>query len=163
MRLLRVAPVVLGGGLLAGGFYLLLVDTTSLPELYVLGSVALAGGVVFELSREQGFVEARVIPRWLGPVWRVVIKAPGDVLRLCSEAVLQLVKPRGARGSFRAVPFAATEDAPAAAGRRALTEWLGSIAPNTIIVGVDTERGLLLVHQLRRQGHGDELDPLRLG
>jgi hypothetical protein len=28
---------------------------------------------------------------------------------------------------------------------------------------VDAERGLLLVHQLRRQGDADDLDPLRLG
>jgi len=163
MRIVRAAPVLLGGVLLAGAFYLLLVDTTSLPELYVLAAVAVVCGVGFELSREQGFVEARLVPRWLGAAWRSVIRVPGDVARLCSVALVQLVRPRPRRGAFRAVPFAATGDTPADAGRRALTEWLGSIAPNTIVVGVDTKRGLLLVHQLRRQGRGDELDPLRLG
>ena len=48
-------------------------------------------------------------------------------------------------------------------GRHALTEWFGSVAPNAIVIGVDPDRELLLVHQLRRQGGADEFDVLRLG
>jgi multisubunit Na+/H+ antiporter MnhE subunit len=77
------------------------------------------------------------------------------------EAIAQLVVPRGQRGGFRAVPFAcgAEDDA----GRFALTESLGSFTPNTIVIGIDDERHLLLVHQLHRQGGREELDVLRLG
>jgi hypothetical protein len=48
-------------------------------------------------------------------------------------------------------------------GRRALAESFGSFAPNTIIIGVDAERELLLGHQLRRRGGDDAIDVLRLG
>jgi hypothetical protein len=48
-------------------------------------------------------------------------------------------------------------------GRRGLSEILGSLAPNTIVIGVDTERQLLLVHQLHRTGGSENLDVLRLG
>ncbi|MCW3018653.1 MAG: hypothetical protein JWN10_961, partial [Solirubrobacterales bacterium] len=47
------------------------------------------------------------------------------------------------------------------AGRRALAESFGSLAPNTIVIGVDPERDLLLVHQLR--GGGGRVDVLELG
>jgi hypothetical protein len=60
------------------------------------------------------------------------------------------------------VPFRGGEDAHAL-GRSALTESLGSFTPNTIVIGIDAERDLLLVHQLRHHGERDELDVLRLG
>ena len=53
------------------------------------------------------------------------------------------------RGQFRAVPFkAGTSESDR--GRYALTEIVGSLAPNTIVIGVDVDSDLLLVHQLRR-------------
>lgn len=151
------------GLLIGGGFYLLLIDTTLLPEVYLMLGVAITCACAFALAREQGFTEARVRPWWLLGGWRVVVKIVLDIGLLCREAVTQLVAPRDARGEFRAVRFQASKDTPQDAGRRALTEWLGSLAPNTIVVGVDAERELLLVHQLHRQGEADEIDPLGLG
>lgn len=48
-------------------------------------------------------------------------------------------------------------------GKRALAESLGSFAPNTIVIGVDAERELLLGHQLRRSGGDDSIDVMKLG
>lgn len=151
------------GGLIGGGFYLLLIDTTSLPELYVLAAVALGCALGFELAREQGFVEARVQPRWLLGSWRLIRRIPADIAIVCWEAVVQLVRPRSARGVFRATAFGAAAGTSDDTGRRALAETVGSFAPNTIIVGVDAERGLLLTHQLRRHGPPQDLDVTRLG
>lgn len=160
---LRAVYIALLGGLIGGGFYLLLIDITDLPELYVLAGVGVACAVAFLLSREQGFTEARVGPRWLAGAWRLVWKIPSDIGIVCWEAVAQLVHPRASRGQFRVAPYAATKQSPEDTGRRAVTEVVGSIAPNTIIVGVDADRGLLLVHQLRRQGKAESLDMMRLG
>jgi hypothetical protein len=153
-----IIAVVIGGG-----FYLQLIDTTSLPELYVLAGVALACGIGFQLAREQGFVEARIVPWWLLRSWRLLWRIPSDIAVLCWEAVDQLVRPRRRRGVFRATRFTATDETPGDVGRRALAETVGSISPNTIIVGVDTERKLLLTHQLRRHGPPEDLDVTRLG
>lgn len=163
MRPLRTAWIVLLGGLIGGGFYFLLIDTASLPEVYLLAGVAVACAVAFGLAREQGFAESQIDPRWLLRGWRVALKIPTDIGLLCWEALLQLVSPRQVRGTFRAAPFKATDETPADAGRRALSEWMGSLSPNTIVVGVDPEHGLLLVHQLHRQGAREQLDPLGLG
>ena len=163
MRALRTAWILVLGVLIGGGFYFLLIDTASLPELYVLAGVALACALAFELAREQGFAEGRILPTWLLAGWRVLVKIPLDIALLCYEALAQLVAPRQARGVFRAVSFTATADTPHDAGRRCLSEWLGSVSPNTIVVGVDADRQLVLVHQLHRQGGADQLDPLDLG
>lgn len=160
---IRRAWILGAGALIGAAFYLLLVDTKSSPELYVLAAVGITSGVAFELAREQGFAEAAIRPSWLGGVWRPVVKVVLNIPVLCWEALVQLVHPRAARGCFRAVRFRATKDTPQDAGRRALTEWLGSLAPNTIVVGVDPDRGLLLVHQLRQEGEPDQVDPMGLG
>jgi hypothetical protein len=157
-----IARLILGA-LVGGGFYLLLIDTTSLPELYVLAGVALVCGIGFQLAREQGFIEAQVVPWWVLRSWRLIWRIPSDIAIVCWEALAQLVRPRPARGVFRATAFTATARSSPDTGRRALAETLGSFAPNTIIVGVDAERRLLLTHQLRRQGMPEDLDVTKLG
>lgn len=159
----RVPLIIVGGAVLGGAFYLQLIDTTSLPELYVLAGVALACGVAFALAREQKFIEARVLPWWLLRSWRLLWRVPSDIGIVCWEAVAQLARPRPNRGVFRATTFRATKHTAGDTGRRALAETVGSVAPNTIIVGVDDERGLLLTHQLRRHGAPEDLDVTRLG
>jgi hypothetical protein len=148
--------------ILAASFYLLLIDNVQSPELYVLAGVALLATVAFWLSHEQGFTEAAIAGRWLLGAGRAFVRVPAQIVLLAREAVAQVVAPRRARGSWRAVPFRGGDSAEDV-GRQALTEWFGSVAPNAIVIGIDPDRGLLLVHQLRRQGGADEFDVLRLG
>jgi len=157
----RVALTLVGFGL-AAAFYLLLIDTVSLPELYVLVAVALLAAIAFEAAREQGFPEARFSLRSLRRSWRAGVRVPLDTGLLCREALAQLTQHKRTRGQFRAVPFRAgpSEDD---RGRYALTEIVGSLAPNTIVIGVDAENDLLLVHQLRRNGDRHDIDVLELG
>lgn len=162
-RRLKTQLIIAVGVVIGGGFYLLLIDTTSLPELYVLAGVALVCGIGFKLAREQGFCEAQVLPWWLLRSWRLLWRIPSDIAILCWEALLQLVSPRPARGVFRATRFTATAETPSDTGRRAVAETVGSVSPNTIIVGVDAQRKLLLTHQLRRHGPPEDLDVTRLG
>ncbi len=162
-RRLKAPLIILVGVVIGGGFYLQLIDTTSLPELYVLAGVAVACAVGLELAREQRFVEARVLPWWLLRSWRLIWRIPADIAIVCAEAVAQAVAPRRERGVFRATAFGATRETSDDMGRRALAETVGSLAPNTIVVGVDAERGLLLTHQLRRHGPPEDLDVTRLG
>jgi len=90
MRALRVAWILVLGGLVGGGFYFLLIDTASLPEVLVLAGVAVGCAVAFGLSREQGFAEASIGPWWLLRGWRVMLKIPLDIGTLCWEAIAQL-------------------------------------------------------------------------
>jgi multisubunit Na+/H+ antiporter MnhE subunit len=151
------------GVLIGGGFYLLLIDTVSTPELYAGLAAVLLAAAAFEVSREIGLAEATLSPLWLGRGWRVLVRVPLHILLVSRIAVAQLLAPRSVRGRFRAVPFRAGGEGPRDVGRRALSEALGSLAPNTIVVGVDPDRDLLLVHQLHVHGGREELDSLGLG
>jgi multisubunit Na+/H+ antiporter MnhE subunit len=151
------------GVLLAGGFYLVVIDTTSLPELYTGAVIALLAAVGYVAAREQERPEPSYRARWMLRAWRPILRIPADVVRVSVELALQLVAPRGRRGTLRAVPFAHGGEGPGDIGRRAVTELAGSLAPNTIVIGVDAERNLLLVHQLQRSGDADALDAAGLG
>src|SRR5436305_3871433 len=103
---MRRVGITLAGFAFAGAIYLLLVDTTSLPEVYVLIAVALIAAGAFEASREQGFPEARIPPGCWKGTWRAVARVVPDGLLMCREAAAQLGRPKRARGQFRAVPLA---------------------------------------------------------
>jgi hypothetical protein len=148
----------------AGAFYLLLIDTTSLPELIVLGGAAAIAASGFELAREQqtvGGLTGRL--RWLARLHRPLLKVPSDVAQVSILALRQLVRPKQANGAFRAVPFRCGPEHDVETGRRAMAEAFGSFAPNTIIVGVDVERELILAHQLKPTGGPEAIDVLGLG
>jgi multisubunit Na+/H+ antiporter MnhE subunit len=150
------------GLMIGGAFYLLLIDTTSLPELYAGAGATLLAAVAFETAREQGVTEARAPLRGFLRAGRVLRRVPAQIWLVSRAALAQLLRPQAARGSFRAVPFDAAGDGAGDAGRRALAEALGSLTPNTIVVGIDPGTRLILVHQLHVQGGREELDPLGL-
>jgi len=146
----------------AGALYLLLIDTTDLPEL-ILGAIAAAiAATGLELAREQRLVGETVRASWLKRLYRPFLKAPADILRVSVAALSQLAAPRSARGEFRALSFPNQPDQEREDGRRALAESFGSFAPNTIIIGVDPERELILAHQLVHTEAAGALDPLGL-
>jgi hypothetical protein len=162
--------LLLAGFSFAGGIYLLLIDTTSLPELYTGAAITLLAVLAIAAAREQGFAEASIAARWLLRAWRPVARVPLDVALVSLAALAQLVRPSRRRGRFVAIPFATEEAAGSGeraharnTGRRALAEMLGSLAPNTIVLGVDTSRRLILAHQLSPRVERASIDPMDLG
>jgi hypothetical protein len=149
---------------LAAGFYLLLIDTLSSPELYAGAGGVLIAGAISELARRTGLRGGTMAPGLLARIPRALLRVPADVWWLSIEAVAQLISPRAERGVMRTVPFRHGEMTDGTAmTRRALAEGIGSLAPNAIVIGIDPERNLLLAHQLRRSGPSSGLDPLGLG
>lgn len=151
------------GWIAAVAVYLLLIDTTDLPELIVGALAATIAAAAFALGRDQYVAAETVRVHWLKRVWRPLARVPADVAALSWTAVRQLARPRETQGAFRAVRFRCHEDEAQRVGRWALAESLGSFAPNTIVVGVDPQRELILAHQLHRAGGAEAIDVLELG
>jgi hypothetical protein len=125
--------------------YMLLVDTHSLAEFGACAAAALLGLVLGELARRQGVARLRVplaALLWLG---KQVLRVPAD-LGLLARELARALAGRHPAGRFHAVELDAG-GGPRARGRCAAIELLGSLAPNTIVVGVD-EHGAV-VHQLK--------------
>ena len=128
---------------LLAALWLALVDNTPLSELVagaVAAAIAATGAV---LVRGQRRVVTRPDPRWLGRVWRPLARLAADI-----RALVAALPRRGAGSALTEVPYAAVGEEPREAAHRVLTQALGSLGPNTIVVDVDQERGTMLVHQL---------------
>lgn len=160
---MRSVAGALLGFVLAAAFYMALIDTVDLPELYAAIAAVLLGGAATAAASHQGVAEAELSWRWMARAPRVLASVPRQIAWVSWEAILQLLRPRARRGTFRAVAFRAGGEGAEDVGRRALAEGLGSVAPNTIVIGIDPESDLLLVHQLHREGGREQVDVLELG
>ena len=158
----RLTSRLAAGVVVAAPFYLLLIDTADLPELLVIPVIVVLAAIAVALSSEQGITEVTPSPRLFRRAPRALLRVPLDIVLVCRQLGSQLRHPQPVSGQLRTVPFA-PGDGGADLARAALTESLGSFAPNTIVIGVDLDQGVLLVHQLRPHGGDSELDLLRLG
>lgn len=143
--------------------YLLLAWSWQGAEL-IAGTVS-AGLVAALLMLIRHRSEARFVvrPGWF---WPLAQRLPAKALADCAVVLRGALRPTGATGAFRAVPFDkdAGNRSGEAAARRALVVAGASIAPNSVVVAVDNQRDRLLVHQFipthAPPGDGDRLWPL---
>jgi multisubunit Na+/H+ antiporter MnhE subunit len=133
---------------LLAALWLALVDTVVGPEL-VAGAVAAAiaaTGAVLVRGQRQLLLRPRAA--WLLAARRPLLGTVTDLGPLLRALWRRGVRRRDERGELVELPYAAVADEPGPAAHRVLTQALGSLAPNTIVVGVDKERRTMLVHQL---------------
>jgi multisubunit Na+/H+ antiporter MnhE subunit len=127
--------------------WLAFVDTLAWEEV-AAGLVAAAiAATAAELVRSQDLVRLHHAPRWL----RGLPQLPWQVVRdtwLLTAALWRHATGRPVHGSFRVVPFPSEADDARSAARRALVTAVTSVAPNTVVVGIEGAEGELLVHQL---------------
>jgi multisubunit Na+/H+ antiporter MnhE subunit len=148
--------------LASAALWMVLVDSVRIAELVAGAVVAAIAATGFEAVRRQRVAAQAVRPDLALRGWRVLPKALPDVWRLTRAALVQLRRREPVRGRVVAMPFGHTGDDGDDRAARALSAALGSIAPNSIVIGVDRDNGFLLVHQLEPTRKPSDLDPLQL-
>ena len=128
---------------LLAALYVLIDDSALLTELVAGALAAAIGATGATLVHRERQVLLKGDVRWLRSLWRPLAGLVGDLWPL----VRALPRRRGTGGMVE-IPFDATTDGPRDTARRALTEALGTLAPNTIVVRIDTDRGVVIAHQL---------------
>jgi multisubunit Na+/H+ antiporter MnhE subunit len=128
---------------LLAALYVLIDDSVLLPELVVGALAAAIGATGATLVHRERQVLLKGDVRWLRALWRPLAGLVADLWPL-----LRALPRRGGTGGMVEIPFDATTDGPRDTARRALTEALGTLAPNTIVVRIDTDRGVVIAHQL---------------
>lgn len=147
------------------GVWLVLTDTVATAELVTGAVAATLGALCATVVRTERVTTVRVRPGWLLRAWRPLWQAVPDTGTLLLALWRALVLRRPVDGAFRVLRFAAEPvGSPLEAGRHVLAETAGSFAPNTYVVGIDTDNGIILVHQLvPTPGDRSSGDPLGLG
>ena len=142
------ARSALVGLLIAAPFYWLLIDTGYEPDLIAGGIAVLIAAAAYSAAHLEPTESVRIRLSWLGLALREFGKVPAGVLIVSREVLAQTLAPRRSRGALEAQTFAAGEGDAHDLGRRALAEGLGSLAPNTVVIGVDPDSGVLIQHRI---------------
>jgi hypothetical protein len=136
------------GLLIAAPFYWLLIDTAYLPDL-VAGAVAvLIAAAAYSAAHLEATESARVRLSWLPFVLGQLARVPPGMAIVCREILAQTVAPRGSRGTIEAEPLATGDGTADDLGRRALVEAMRSFAPDTVVIGADSDHDRLVLHRL---------------
>ena len=127
------------------GLWVAFVGATSGAELVAGLAAAAVGATAAEVVRREGLLAYRppggIAPAFARQLWRTV----RDFLLLVWLLVPALAGRRS-RGAFRTFEADTRGDSPSGRGWRGFTGWVGSIAPNTIVVDID--EGTVLRHDL---------------
>jgi len=122
--------------------FLALEDSRRLEVLVTAAVVGAFGATAAIIVRSTREVVLRPRLRWILEALRGLLRWPRDLVALAGAL---LSRPQG---RIVEEPFSATGDDPRSAARRALAIAGGSLAPNSIVVGIDDERGILVRHEL---------------
>jgi len=142
--------------LLAAATWMLLVDTSSVPEFVAGAAAASVAAIAARLVWAQHLVRLHGGTGLIATLPRQLARVPIDLWLLVRELARALAGVHRP-GRFHALPFDGGRG-PQGDSRRAALELVGSLAPNTIVLGVDEHRAI--VHQLvadhrERAGLGD--------
>ncbi len=115
---------------------------------FAIGVVAAAVGAVGDaIVKSEGLAKFRPRARWI----LLIFWEPWYVLKGTWLVFSELVRPLGGkrlRGKSHAVPFQYGGQDDASAARRAILAAYVTVSPDSIVVGLDPEKHLVLLHQL---------------
>lgn len=131
--------------ILGAATWLLLVDTVYWPELAAGAIAAALCTALVELVREQHVVRLAPHQAFLLGFFKQLAQVPFDLWLLARELARALAG-RHPAGRFHTIPYARGGDSPRNNSRSAAIEGWGSLAPNTLVLGVDEQE--IVVHQL---------------
>jgi hypothetical protein len=136
------------GLLIAAPFYWLLIDTTYMPDLVAGAVAALIAAAAYSAAHLEPTESARLRLSWLPFVFGELAKVPPGVVIVCREILAQTIRPSARRGTLEAESLQAGDGDAHDLGRRALVEALRSFAPDTVVIGADSDHDRLVLHRL---------------
>jgi multisubunit Na+/H+ antiporter MnhE subunit len=127
--------------------WLLLVDTIAMAELLAGSGAAAIAATLVELAEHQAAVRNRVRAEWIASARNIPVEVLRDTWLVLRVAVGCLGGRRPA-SAFHVVPVRAGGDDPEDATHRAVLTLGTSLSPNSVVLGVDPESGLMVLHRL---------------
>jgi multisubunit Na+/H+ antiporter MnhE subunit len=120
----------------------------SKAELLVGIGAALLAAVGAEAVRGLNFAGFYPLLAWMLEVRRLPYTALEGCAVLVEVLVLRYALKREVRGGLRTLRFEPGGDDARSAARRALAVAFVSFAPNSIVVHIDRDRGIMIYHQI---------------
>jgi len=135
-------------------FWVMIDDSIATDELLAGAGAAALAALLAEMVTYQAATRFRMRIGWLVPAGRL----PGQVVR-DTVIVYRALWRRLAHGeqppsAFVELPARFGDDSPEGVTRRFLLVGGTSVAPNTFVLGIDSERDVMVVHRLVHEDKG---------
>ena len=132
--------------------WLVLVGKPEWSEIWIgLAASALAAATA---TRVNGKNFARFAPeiRWILAGWRIPGYLVGDAVLIYAALFERLFSRKPTASRILALEFPSGGSDERSATRRALAIILTNMSPNFLVIGIDQQQNLMLVHQIRATG-----------
>jgi multisubunit Na+/H+ antiporter MnhE subunit len=150
----RVAAWV-GWWIVLMSFWVMLDDSTQFDELLAGAGAAALAALVAEVATYQAGARLKIRAEWLVPALRLPGQVAGDVITVFGVLWRKLARGEQPHSAFALIPVRYGDDTIEGVTRRVLMIGGRSLAPNTFVLGVDRDRGVMVVHQLEaKPGEG---------
>lgn len=117
-------------------------------ELLVGAGVAAVGAFLTELVAYQAASHFRMRATWLIPVFDLPGRVVRDTVIVFGALSRRLIHGEEPTSGFFAVTKAWGDESAQGLTRRALLVGGTSVAPNTLVLGIDRERDVMVIHHL---------------
>jgi multisubunit Na+/H+ antiporter MnhE subunit len=128
--------------------WLLLTGTFDLQEVGIGVAASGIAAVVAVIAAAKQIIRIHLRPAWLRALPSLLTRVVVDNWVVLALLVRVLAGRGEVRGEFRALRFDPGGDDALSATRRALITAAVSLSPNSYVVGIDREAGIILCHQL---------------
>ncbi|MGH3124412.1 MAG: Na+/H+ antiporter subunit E [Streptosporangiaceae bacterium] len=147
----RRAGAWLAWWVLLMSFWVILDDSIALDELLAGAGAAALAAFVVELVSYQAAVRVRMRIEWLARAVELPGQVAGDTGIVFAALWRRLAHGEQPPSGFRILPARYGDDTAAGLTRRALLIGGKSIAPNSVVLGIDKDRDVMVIHQLAVQ------------
>ncbi len=129
-------------------FWVILDDSIASDELLAGAAAAALGATLAEVASHQADVRFRMRIEWVVPALRLPGQVARDTMVVFAALWRQLAHGQEPRSGFRTLPARYGGQDAEALTRRVLLVGGRSVAPNSFVLGLDSERNVMVVHQL---------------
>lgn len=144
----RRASSWLAWWLLLMGLWVAVDDNIGLAELGAGAAAAALAALLAEGALHQAGLEIAVRVRWLAAAYRLPGQVLGDTVLVFRALGRQLVRGQPPDSGFRELPVRAGDQSAEGTTWRVLLVGAHSLAPNTVVLGIDEDRDVMVVHEL---------------
>jgi multisubunit Na+/H+ antiporter MnhE subunit len=130
------------------GLWVAVDDNIGLAELGGGAGAAVLAALLTEAALHQAGTRIMVRVRWLAAAYRLPGQVLSDTVLVFRALARQLVRGEPPPSGFRELPVRAGGRGSEDVTRRVLLVGAHSLAPNTVVLGIDQDRDVMVVHQL---------------
>jgi multisubunit Na+/H+ antiporter MnhE subunit len=129
-------------------FWVMIDDSVATDELLAGAGAAAVAALLAELISYQAASRFQLRIEWLGPALRLPGQVARDTVTVYRALWRRLVHGEQPPSEFAELPVRFGEGTPEGATRRTLLVGGMSLAPNTLVLGIDAGRDVMVVHRL---------------